>query len=86
MGKATPHVVATFYTTTAALAMQKAGVRHGLRGRLAPIPRQLSAGCGFAWREPAEGGAEVASAAADAVRAVLEAEGIEAEGVVLLDL
>ncbi|WP_216662538.1 DUF3343 domain-containing protein [Adlercreutzia sp. ZJ473] len=81
-----PHVVATFYTTTAALAMQRAGARHGLRGRLAPIPRQLSAGCGFAWREPAAGGEEAVAAAADAVRTALEVEGIEAEGVVLLDL
>ena len=27
----------------------------GIRGRLVPVPRELSAGCGIAWRmEPAE--------------------------------
>lgn len=65
--KAKPHVVVTFHTTTSALALQKAAARCGLRGRLAPIPRQLSAGCGLAWREPAgggEGGAAPAEGAA----------------------
>ncbi|MDO4289811.1 MAG: DUF3343 domain-containing protein [Eggerthellaceae bacterium] len=75
---AKPHVVATFHTTTAALAMQDAGKRAGLRGRLAPIPRQLSAGCGFAWREPADNEA--------ALRAAIEHAGIEVEALVALDL
>lgn len=40
--------VASFHTTTDALAFKQAAVGEGLRGRLAPIPRQLSAGCGMA--------------------------------------
>lgn len=46
--------VASFHITTDALAFKQAAVREGLHGRLAPIPRQLSAGCGMAWLEPGE--------------------------------
>ena len=47
-----PTAVASFHITTDALAFKQAAAREGLRGRLAPIPRQLSAGCGMAWLEP----------------------------------
>lgn len=49
-----PTAVASFHITTDALAFKQAATREGLRGRLAPIPRQLSAGCGMAWLEPGE--------------------------------
>lgn len=70
--------VVTFPTTTAALAMQKAAARRGLKGRLAPVPRQLSAGCGLAWREPADN--------QDALRCVIIEEEVEAEAVTVLNL
>ncbi|MDO4503472.1 MAG: DUF3343 domain-containing protein [Coriobacteriia bacterium] len=54
-----PQVVVTFPTTAEAMHMQSAAKGSGLQGRLAPIPRQLSAGCGFAWREPAANRAEL---------------------------
>ena len=41
--------VITFHTTAAAMAAEKACKEAGLPGRLIPVPRQLSAGCGFAW-------------------------------------
>ena len=44
--------VASFPTTTNALAFKQVAEREGLLGHLAPIPRQLSAGCGMAWLEP----------------------------------
>lgn len=47
------YLVVAFGTTTDALAMEQVARERGLLGRLAPIPRQLSAGCGLAWREPA---------------------------------
>lgn len=52
MGAKVNTAVASFHTTTDALAFKEAAVQEGLNGRLAPIPRQLSAGCGIAWREP----------------------------------
>lgn len=61
-----PTFVVSFHTTTDALAMKALGKRWGLAGRLAPIPRQLSAGCGLAWHEPAENQAQVLKALAEA--------------------
>lgn len=47
--------IITFRTTQAAMAMEKYCGENHINGRLIPIPRQLSAGCGLAWRmEPAE--------------------------------
>ncbi len=42
-----PKLVITFRTTTAAMAME-ASCEPGL-GRLIPIPREISGGCGLAW-------------------------------------
>lgn len=47
--------IITFHTTSAAMAMEKYCNEHAIKGRLIPVPRQLSAGCGLAWRmEPAD--------------------------------
>ena len=47
--------VLTFHTTDAAMEMEAFCRKQGIRGRLVPVPRELSAGCGIAWRmEPAE--------------------------------
>ena len=47
--------VLTFHTTDAAMEMEAFCREQGIRGRLVPVPRELSAGCGIAWRmEPAE--------------------------------
>lgn len=70
--------VASFHTTTDALAFKQAAAQEGLRGRLAPIPRQLSAGCGMAWLEP---GVE-----AQVLETVARGRRIELEQAVVLDL
>lgn len=41
--------VVTFHTTTEAMAMEKACLEGQVSGRLIPVPRQISAGCGLAW-------------------------------------
>ncbi len=41
----------TFHTTTQAMAFENACKGSGLEGRLIPVPRIISAGCGLAWRE-----------------------------------
>ena len=47
--------IITFHTTSAAMAMEKYCNKNAIKGRLIPVPRQLSAGCGLAWRmEPAD--------------------------------
>lgn len=41
--------VITFYTTADALETEAVMEQYGFTGRLIPIPRSLSAGCGIAW-------------------------------------
>lgn len=65
MAKKQPYCVVTFHTTAQALGFNASCDPHELTGRLAPIPRQLSAGCGFAWIEPHENAAALESALAD---------------------
>ena len=47
------HVI-TFQTTTEAMAMEKFCERKHLSGRMIPVPREISAGCGLAWRVSSE--------------------------------
>lgn len=69
-------LVVSFDTTTSAFALKSCAEAYGLQGRLIPVPRALSAGCGMAWREPLESRAQVEEA--------LEREGIEyAQAVVM---
>ena len=42
-------LVVTFHTTADAMAMEKSCKLHGVAGRLIPVPRELSSGCGLAW-------------------------------------
>lgn len=39
----------TFHTTADAMAMEQACREQNVQGRLIPVPRQISAGCGLAW-------------------------------------
>ena len=42
--------VVTFRTTAEAMAMEKRCREAGVPGRLIPLPKEISAGCGLAWR------------------------------------
>lgn len=42
-------VVISFQNTTSAMAMEKLCKERGMGGRLIPIPRSITAGCGLAW-------------------------------------
>ena len=42
-------LVVTFHTTADAMAMEKACKEHSTPGRLIPVPRSISAGCGLSW-------------------------------------
>lgn len=46
--------ILTFHTTTEAMAMEKSAMQHQIPGRLIPIPTEITAGCGLAWRMPTE--------------------------------
>lgn len=48
------YIIITFASTTNAMAMEMFCNTHQLAGRLIPVPQEISAGCGLAWRVPAE--------------------------------
>lgn len=66
-------LVVTFDATAAAMAAEKYCLERGVPGRLIPVPREITAGCGLAWK--AEVGQE------EAVTVALEAAGIAYSGV-----
>lgn len=47
-------LVITFSETTDAMAAEKLFLSRGIPGRIIPIPRQLSAGCGLSFRTEPE--------------------------------
>lgn len=49
MIRRTMKLVITFHTTTDAMAMEQMCKEKGAPGRLIPVPRLISAGCGLAW-------------------------------------
>ncbi|MCX4371226.1 MAG: DUF3343 domain-containing protein [Dysosmobacter sp.] len=44
--------VVTFRTTAGAMAIESACREAGLPGRLIPVPRSITAGCGLCWAAP----------------------------------
>ena len=48
------YLVITFHTTSAAMAMESLCTEKGLPGRLIPVPREITAGCGMAFRAEVE--------------------------------
>lgn len=45
-----PALVVTFPTTAAAMACEQLCGDQGLPGRMIPVPGEISAGCGLAWK------------------------------------
>lgn len=66
-------LVVTFHTTAEAMAMEKICRQQAVPGRLIPVPRVLSAGCGLSWC--------AAVLEKELVTKALEQAGIEAEAV-----
>ena len=50
MLKKKPTLIITFATTTQAMAMESFCARENLPGRLIPVPREITAGCGLSWK------------------------------------
>ncbi len=65
-------LVITFHTTAAAIAMEKLCRAQGLPGRLIPVPRELTADCGMAWR--------AACADRAALAALAQSQALETDG------
>ena len=64
-------LVITFHTTADAMAMEKVCKEQNVPGRIIPVPRAISAGCGLAWCAQLEELEEIAAA--------MKAAGIEEE-------
>ena len=47
-------LVVTFYTTSAAMAAEKACLAAAVPGRIIPVPRQITSDCGLGWRTAPE--------------------------------
>ena len=43
--------IITFQTTTEALLFEQAAKKAGLQGRIIPVPREITAGCGLSWKD-----------------------------------
>ena len=86
------YAVFSFHTTTAAFATEKFFKTRGIPGRMISVPREMSAGCGIAWRMQEEDFRSFApkcgsesekdfAALANAWREQLEARDIEVEDI-----
>lgn len=72
-----PALVLTFPTTAAAMACEELCGRAGLPGRMIPVPGQISAGCGLAWKAAPQDQDALVSALAEAGIAVEGTDVIE---------
>ena len=73
-----PTLVITFDSTTQAMAAEKFCMENGLPGRIIPIPRQISAGCGLSWKALPE--------ARDALLPAMEAAGLRWSGCQVIEI
>ncbi len=73
-----PYVVVTFHTTAEAMATEKTCTDMEIEGRLIPVPRVLSAGCGIAWCGPVE--------TRNTLETALDKKDIEFEGIHELEM
>ena len=67
--------VVTFATTTGAMAMERACRAAGLPGRLIPVPRSITAGCGMRWSAPPDARQELEALV---IREKLDVDGLYA--------
>lgn len=49
-----PAIILSFARTTDAMAVEKYCMSNNLPGRLIPVPREITAGCGLAWKAAPE--------------------------------
>lgn len=43
--------IITFHTTTQAMLFEQAAKTAGFQGRIIPVPREITAGCGLSWKD-----------------------------------
>ncbi|MCI8329381.1 MAG: DUF3343 domain-containing protein [Oscillibacter sp.] len=65
--------VVTFRTTAGAMAMEAACKAQGVPGRLIPVPRSVTAGCGLCWAAPPD--------SREAVEELVMKKGLDVDGI-----
>ena len=73
-----PALVITFPTTAAVMGCESLCIERGLPGRTIPVPGEVAAGCGLAWKEVAGEEARL--------RGELAAAGGPTEGFTVIDM
>jgi len=73
MREKTLQLVISFESTAHAMAVEKYCLEHDLPGRLIPVPKEVTAGCGLAWK--------AALSDREALLAAFEKENITYDGV-----
>ena len=73
MREKTEKCVVTFRTTTGAMAMEGLCRENNVPGRLIPVPRSITAGCGMCWAAPRE--------AREAVEDLVVKEHLDVDGI-----
>lgn len=73
-----PALVVTFPTTAAAMACEQLCGEQGLPGRMIPVPGEISAGCGLAWK--------AAPQDRDVLASALDAAGVAVEGMDVIEM
>ncbi len=71
-------LIITFRETVQAMAAERFFEKTGSPGRLIPVPREITAGCGLAWKAPPKEKASLCAA--------LDAEGISWEQAHILEV
>ncbi len=71
-------LVVSFHTTIEALAMESVCREHGIPGRLIPVPREITAGCGMAWSAPPD--------SEDDIRSVMEQNSISCSRISMIEI
>lgn len=66
-------LLVTFPSTVQALHMEQCCRARGMKGRLIPVPREISAGCGMAWAD--------AVTEKQKIQKIISEAGIEIEGI-----
>ena len=73
MREKTEKCVVTFRTTTGAMTMEALCREQDVPGRLIPVPRSITAGCGICWAAPRE--------AREAVEELVMKEHLDVDGI-----
>lgn len=66
-------LVITFTTTTQAMEAEKIFKEQGGEGRIIPVPKEITAGCGFAWCAKIE--------SRDSLEEIMKNNGIKGEAI-----